>query len=239
MSRDCASTSSSTIGNASAHISPTASESRSRSGTGRAGKPRFNYRLIRTLHIYSSMAMLLVMLFFTLTGFTLNHRDWFHGQGDTVEQQLLLPVNLADDARWQSDPLQVAEVIRQWLSTEHGIRAAYVSYEWEADEQLLLIDMKRPGGRSSVELEAGSTTLYLRQQSKGTVALLNDLHMGRYSSLWWRLFIDFSAAVMLLFTLTGLWLVLPQKARRQRLFMASVAGLVVSLGAAVLAQVSF
>jgi len=185
------------------------------------------------------MAMLMIMLFFTITGFTLNHRDWFSGRGDVVEVELPLPAALASAEGWQQDPLQVADDVRQWLSREHGVRAAYVSYDWEADEQLLLIDMKRPGGRSSVEVSPSTSTVLLQHQSKGTVAVLNDLHMGRYSSLWWRLFIDLSAVVMVLFTVTGLWLVLPQRTRRQRLFAISGAGLAVSVVFAALAQVAF
>ena len=75
----------------------------------RADKPRTNYRLIRTLHVYSSMAMLMIMLFFTITGFTLNHRDWFSGRGDVVEVELPLPAALASAEGWQQDPLQVAD----------------------------------------------------------------------------------------------------------------------------------
>jgi len=200
-------------------------------------KPRTNYRLIRSLHIYSSMAMLLIMLFFTVTGFTLNHRDWFSGRGETEETMLELPASIASDSTWQRDPLQMGEVVRQWLGSEQGVRAAYISYEWDGDEQLLLIDMKRPGGRSTVEVTPYTATVMLQHRSKGTIALLNDLHMGRYSSQWWRLFIDVSAAVMLLFTLTGLWLVLPQKARRNRLAAASGAGLAIGLLFAALAQI--
>lgn len=198
-----------------------------------------NYRLVRTVHVYSSMLMLLIMLFFTLTGFTLNHRDWFSGRGQASEQQLTLPAELTRHPAWQSDPLVVAAALRQWLSAEHGVRAAYVSYDWDADDQLLQIDFKRPGGRSSVEVSPSQAQLLLIEQPKGNVAWLNDLHMGRYSSSWWRGFIDLSALVMLLFTLTGVWLVIPQHKRRLRLLAVSGLGLAVTLLFSVLATVSF
>ncbi len=40
----------------------------------------------RTLHIYVSMALLLLMLFFAFTGITLNHPDWF-GASNAIREE--------------------------------------------------------------------------------------------------------------------------------------------------------
>ena len=96
--------------------------------------------------------------------------------------------------------------------------------EWNAEEQLLTLDIKRPGGYSLVEIEPVLAEVRIETQPSGVLAVLNDLHMGRYSGEMWRWFIDLSSLVMLLFTLTGFWLVLSRRNRRTSLFGLSVTG---------------
>lgn len=185
-----------------------------------------NMRLARTLHVYVSMLVLLVMLFFTLTGLTLNHREWLPEPPALAVQELVLPDALQTAGAWEKAPLDQADKVRRWLRDSYQLTGSQVSYDWQADEVLLLIDIKRPGGYSLVEVEPFEGIVLVEAQSYGLMSLLNDLHMGRYSGAVWRGFIDASALLMLLFTLTGLWLVLPQKKRRWRLFsLASVGGI--------------
>lgn len=193
-------------------------------GSGGSNK---HMRIVRTLHIYTSMLMLLIMLFFTVTGLTLNHREWLPDAPPAEISELELPAGLQAFDKWQSNPMAQADQVRSWLSREHAVYGNQVSYNWQEDEQLLLIDVKRPGGYSLVEVLPEEGIAVLENQAYGATAVLNDLHMGRYSGSVWRAFIDFSALLMLLFTLTGLWLVLPQKKRRHRLLMISGLGGVV------------
>ena len=52
-------------------------------------------RFWRTVHIYISMFVLLIFLFFALTGITLNHPEWQLAAGKSAQsQQLQLPENL-------------------------------------------------------------------------------------------------------------------------------------------------
>lgn len=203
--------------------------SRKRGGGGGGGNKHI--RIVRTLHIYTSMLMLLIMLFFTVTGLTLNHREWLADAPSAEISEVELPAGFQAIDQWQNNPLAQAEQVRNWLSREHAIYGNQVSYNWQEDEQLLLIDVKRPGGYSLVEVLPEDGIAVLENQTYGATAVLNDLHMGRYSGPIWRAFIDFSALLMLLFTLTGLWLVLPQKKRRQRLLMISgLGGVVMAAG---------
>lgn len=192
--------------------------------TRKRGGSNKHIRIVRTLHIYTSMLMLLIMLFFTVTGLTLNHREWLPDAPPAVISELELPVALQVFDKWQNTPLAQAEQVRSWLSREHAVYGNQISYNWQADEQLLLIDVKRPGGYSLVEVLPEDGIAILENQTYGVTAVLNDLHMGRYSGPLWRTFIDLSALLMLLFTLTGLWLVLPQKKRRNRLLVISGMG---------------
>lgn len=181
-------------------------------------------RIARTLHVYTSMLMLLIMLFFTLTGITLNHRDWFSDAEAAERTELGLPERFANPDDWMADPLDLGHQVRRWLASSHGIYGNQLSYEWEPDELLLVIDIKRPGGYSLVEVEVESGLILLEDQNYGAIAIFNDLHMGRYSGEFWSGFIDLSAVAMLLFTLTGLWLVFPQKKRRSKLLVLAGLG---------------
>lgn len=181
-------------------------------------------RLVRWLHSYTSMFMLVIMLFFTVTGITLNHRDWFESADAPKQLTVDMPDSFLIDGKWEKEPLDQANQLRKWLSSEHGIYGNKVSYEWEAEERFLVIDIKRPGGYSIVEADIEAGEVLVEQQSYGVVATLNDLHMGRYSGELWRGFIDISALLMLIFTLTGFWLVIPQKKKRNKLFAMSVIG---------------
>ncbi|WP_415903446.1 PepSY-associated TM helix domain-containing protein [Neptuniibacter sp. QD29_5] len=181
-------------------------------------------RLVRWLHSYTSMFMLVIMLFFTVTGITLNHRDWFESADAPKQLSVDMPDSFLVEGIWDTEPLDQANQLRKWLSSEHGIYGNKVSYEWEAEERFLVIDIKRPGGYSIVEADVEAGEVIVEQQNYGVIATLNDLHMGRYSGELWRGFIDISALLMLIFTLTGFWLVIPQKKKRNKLFAMSVIG---------------
>lgn len=193
-------------------------------------KDKKTLRVVRVLHIYVSMFMLTIMLFFTVTGLTLNHREWLPDAAPLSMESLPLPDELASLPAWQQAPLTQADAVRRWLRDVRGITGTNVSYDWQAEEQVLLIDIKRPGGYHVVEVLLAEREVLIEAQEYGLIAVFNDLHMGRYSGLIWRGFIDISAVLMLLFTLTGFWLVLPQKKRLWRLLSLGVTGAGVTAG---------
>ncbi|MGB0734014.1 MAG: PepSY-associated TM helix domain-containing protein, partial [Pontibacterium sp.] len=116
------------------------------------------------------------------------------------------------------------------LQSEHGIYGPVTSFEWEADDDLMVIDVKLPGGYRLVEADIAAQSVIFERKDYGAIAVLNDLHMGCYSGDLWRWFIDFSAILLLVFTLSGLWLVFPQKKKRKKLLLLSVFGSVLMGG---------
>ncbi|MGO4999706.1 PepSY-associated TM helix domain-containing protein [Oceanisphaera sp. W20_SRM_FM3] len=187
-------------------------------------------RWVRPLHTYSAMLMLIIMLFFTLTGLTLNNRQWLPKAAPETSRELPLPAFLGQSQLWQQDPLLASSQVWLWLQKEQRQVSGEVDFDWVADEQLLSIDVQRPGGYSLIEVSLIEQTVFISEQAYGTLAILNDLHMGRHASLAWRWFIDIAAGVILLFTLTGLWLVLPMRRRRGRLLWCSGLGGVLMVG---------
>src|SRR5579871_2038472 len=104
---------------------------------------RITHRLappLRWLHIYLSMLGLSAILFFSVTGFTLNHPDWFgdaqrrtSAEGQVEPQWLKNPArantaNVGDAGSAQSvDKLQIVEYLRQ----AHRIHAALSEFRVE------------------------------------------------------------------------------------------------------------
>ncbi|SFX17427.1 PepSY-associated TM helix domain-containing protein [Marinospirillum alkaliphilum] len=186
-------------------------------------------RWVRPLHAYSSMLMLFIMLFFTATGLTLNNRQWLPTPSAPFEAELQLPDHLYSQLQ-QQDPQQQAQPIWQWLKKQQRLPDGELSSDWSASEQLLSLDIKRPGGYTLVEVLPEEQSIWYEHQHLGWMAVLNDLHMGRYSSVAWSWFIDLSAVVMLIFTLTGFWLVLFHPKRRSRTLALSGFGTLLMVG---------
>lgn len=188
-----------------------------------------NYRLLRNIHNYSSVVLMLLVVFFTITGVTLNHRDWFSTQADSNEIELNLPDELIS-INWQENPVASGQSLKHWLVSNRGLENGKTSYHWSEDEQLLTIDIKRPGGFSSVEFSPSTAELLIFNQHNGLVAVLNDLHMGRSSGPWWKLVIDITAVIMLLFIFSGFCLIFQQKKRRHILLGLSGIGVLIMAG---------
>lgn len=174
-------------------------------------------KFIRLLHIYSSMLVGVLLLFFAATGITLNHPEWQNKWGaSSAQQKLQLPQALMQ-LHWSDDELQQArqaEQIAQWLRTEHQVQGAVLNFSFEPDEQLLELDFKRPAGYSAVLVALESGRVELSTEYAGTLALLNDLHKGRYAGASWKWLIDATAVACLLFGISGFYLLWRQPTRR-------------------------
>lgn len=197
----------------------------------------FPARTVRVIHIYSSMVMLFIMLFFTLTGITLNHPTWFSSSEPAQLIEADLPESLLDQIQHQLDlgqeetvdTLQLAMPLLQWIRDTYQVQGQELRLEWDAEEQFLIADIQQPGGYSIAEFDLAAGMLMLERKDASLIHQLNDLHKGRHTGDLWRGFIDVSALVLLLFTLSGFWLLLPQKKRRRRAFSVSGVGLVLFL----------
>jgi hypothetical protein len=151
-------------------------------------------KLARWLHVYGSMASLALVLFFSITGVTLNHQEWFDGQ--IVSAQRHGTMNPA----WLRavDKLQVVEHLR----AEAGLRGA-VS-EFRIDDAQCEVVFKGPGYSASAVIDRATGRFDVDETRLGVAAIVNDLHKGRDSGPVWRAVIDISAAVLVFVSLTGL-----------------------------------
>jgi hypothetical protein len=199
------------------------------------------------LHIYVSMFGLAAVLFFSVTGVTLNHPDWFFGNSERqvqAEGQLEVrwlhaganpsaTVDDSDAAGAAGEPDRSKEVAKlevvEHLRKAHGIRGALADFR--VDETECAVSFKGPGYAADAFIDRDSGHYNLTETLHGFVAVLNDLHKGRDTGPVWSAVIDISAVVLTIISLTGLILIFFLKLRRGP-------GLVVSLvGAAVVVAI--
>jgi uncharacterized protein len=153
----------------------------------------------RWLHIYGSMLSLALVLFFAVTGLTLNHQDWFASQQLTVERQGSLNPSWLRTADPEGvDKLRVVEYFR----AAQGLRGALD--EFRIDDSQCEVVFKGPGYAASAVVDRSTGKFDVTESRMGLAALVNDLHKGRDTGGVWKVAIDVSAALLVFISLTGL-----------------------------------
>lgn len=166
---------------------------------------------MRWLHIYGSMLGLAALLFFGLTGITLNHPDWTLGGVRRQEEGSgALPTD------WVRTGLPDERVARlevvEHLRGKRGARGAVE--EFRIDEREVLVSFKGPGYSADAFIDRETGSYRVTEVREGWVAVLNDLHKGRHTGVAWSWAIDGSAGLMAVIGATGLALLLYLRRRR-------------------------
>lgn len=173
----------------------------------------------RWLHLYLSMVSFAVILFFAVTGLTLNHAEWFSGQVRESRYSGSMP------AEWlkgtQPDKLKIVEKLR----TAHGIHGAVSDFR--VDDDQISVSFAGPGYAADAFIDRAKDTYDLTETRNGFVAVLNDLHKGRDAGKGWSWVIDVSAVLLTLVSLTGLLLLFFVYKRRTSGLILAAAGAVV------------
>ena len=174
---------------------------------------------LRWLHIYLSMLSFLVVLFFSITGITLNHPTWFSSGPQRIEQTGQLPVEWVQGAT--IDKLQVVERLR----ARFGVRGALEDFR--IDEQECSVAFQGPGYAAEGVVTRATGALQLTTTQESTVAVLNDLHKGRHTNSVWSWVIDVSAIFLTVLSLTGIGLFLYLKRLRVAGLLTALVGAIV------------
>ena len=175
------------------------------------------------------------ILFFSLTGLTLNHPDWFFEERQTRTEGTInvdwLNVDAPPPADWDEydfsheiSRLEVSEYLRQ----EHALRGAvsdFLAFEDECE-----VTFQAPGYSATARIQRDSGTFDLEVLSNDLVSVMNDLHKGRHSGAAWSWVIDLSAIVGTFVGLTGFVLIFFLKRHRKPGIIAAIAGLIVFCG---------
>ena len=157
------------------------------------------------------------LLFFSITGFTLNHTDWFGG-----DEERLTEITGALDSSWLSnqgdelpkmendesdfsdrvDRLSVAEYLRK----THNLKGAVSNFS--VDEFQCIVVFAGPAYSADIFVDRETGDYEGSVSELGVIAMMNDLHKGRDSGPVWKSVIDVSAILCTLVSITGLWLLI-------------------------------
>ena len=159
----------------------------------------------RWLHVYLSMTSFAILLFFAVTGLTLNHQDWFNKQQKTVQSRGAL------DAGWLKGDVDKLRVV-EFLRGNNGLHGALDDFRIADDE--CSISFKGPGYEADVVIDRSSGNYDITETHAGMVAIFNDLHKGRDTGKVWSGIIDVSAGLMAAVSLSGLILIFYLHKRR-------------------------
>jgi hypothetical protein len=184
---------------------------------------------MRVLHIYSAMPVLLLMLFFSITGIFLNHPDWDQTRSHKQKITVPAPTWLNNAENWEDSYQQHGLRLLQWLDAHHDIRATKFSIEWDEYDQLLIMTLDSPAGntviearietiieaRAETEISANGTQIEIDQRQLSILAMLNNVHRAKHTTEFWLYLSDASAIAMVLFCFSGFWLVLINRLQRK------------------------
>ncbi len=184
------------------------------------------------------MISLLLMLFFGLTGITLNHPEWTFLGADTTTETVTgsLPTDLvvpAGGAEAEADGtrfLAVSQLVRE----RHGVSGEVTDFGVEGDEGS--ISYRAPGYGADLFFDTRSGRYELTTSRQGLLGIMNELHKGRDATSAWRWIIDISGALLVIIALSGLGIQFLMRKRRLRALSLSLAGAVIAIIAIVLAM---
>jgi hypothetical protein len=175
----------------------------------------------RWLHIYLSMVTFAILLFFAVTGLTVNHPEWFTSQQKTVQYKGQVAMDWVRPASGKDvDKLQIVEQLRR----QHGIRSDLSDFR--VDDAQLSVSFKGPGYTADTFIDRDTGKYEVTETRMGWGAVINDLHKGRDTGNWWKAVIDASAILMTLVSLTGMALIFFLARRRVSGLVCAVVGAV-------------
>jgi hypothetical protein len=189
-------------------------------------------------HWISSAVALLGLLFFAITGITLNHAESLEsGRQDYSSERRDLPAALVETLRQDIATNGEGEAgpsapLSAWISSAFGVDTIGRIADWRADE--ITFSLPRPGGDAWLKLDLAGRVAEYHETRAGWVAYLNDLHKGRHTGTAWAWFIDLSAAACVIFAVTGFVILKMHAANRVLTWPLIGIGLLVPLLIAVL-----
>ncbi len=158
-------------------------------------------------HWISSAVALLGLLFFAVTGITLNHADSFESsnqQYSTVTHDMPpeLVATLAQAIReYGEGEGEPVPPLRDWIDATFGVDTAGKLGNWKTDQ--IDFSLERPGGDAWLKLDLVRGMAEYHVTDAGWMAYFNDLHKGRHTGTAWAWFIDVIAAACVIFAVTG------------------------------------
>jgi len=176
----------------------------------------------RMVHVYLTLFGMVLILFFSVTGFMLNHEDWFGlGEPRTTTREGTIPVELvrippntpppdrADDTDRPAEAAKPAPappvdrlLVVESLRNDFGVIGAMNSFNESPDT--VEVTFRRPGleTRAEIQREDGKTVVTF--DARGWIGIVTDLHKGKSAGREWGVLIDAVCVLLVIISGTGL-----------------------------------
>jgi hypothetical protein len=152
----------------------------------------------RWLHIYVSMTSFVIVLFFAVTGWTLNHPDKFGGLERRRQAVGSIDAKLTNTGGVEPAKREIVDALRR----DQHVGGALSDFR--VDDELISVAFKGPGYIADASVDRRTGKYEFSESRLGAVAMLNDLHKGRDSGSTWKFLIDVSAGLLTFISLSGL-----------------------------------
>jgi uncharacterized protein len=173
----------------------------------------------RIFHVYTSMLSLMLVLFFSITGVTLNHPTWAFGS----KQNQVKSVGRLPDG-WNANNAVDWFVVSEYLRNHEGLHGEVA--QKNGDPTDASIDYKGPGYAATAFIKAdGSYDLTVDTQ--GFMGVINDLHKGRDTRTSWKWMIDVIGIGLAFVSLSGVFLQFFLRKRRRSAFASVAVGTII------------
>ena len=187
---------------------------------------RTGFAYARLIHIYISTLLFGLVIFFCITGITLNHR-WYGPSTVTNERVILLsPTQITawslrkkETEPWNPNLNRIHTYFKEQLNfpNTHSI-------DLDNEAREIILEFKVPAGFATAIISEPEAKVYLDTEQGEVLGILNDLHKGRHSGTVWFWLIDISAALMTLFAITGMVIIFQGKKNRRSGILLAVLG---------------
>ncbi len=153
------------------------------------------------------MALLTLLLFFSVTGITLNHPQWFASHSPNVsEQEWIIAPELL-----RNPPLSLSQLAVVTKKVEQLTNINLSNSNIESDSNEIYFSLKKAGTNTSLSIDVETGEVFYQRTDYGWWALFNDLHKGRNTSFVWGVIIDLTSVLFIVFAISGFILAMPQR----------------------------
>jgi uncharacterized protein len=185
----------------------------------RSSASKSSQKWSRILHVYTSMLSLVLVLFFAVSGVTLNHPTWtFGSKPREVKSVGTLP------SGWNANGTVNWFVVSEHLRSKESLRGEVASKSGDVTDAN--IDYKGPGYEATAFIHKDGK-YDLTVVTQGFLGYVNDLHKGRDARSSWKWLIDVIGIALAFIALTGLFLQFFLRKRRRSAMVSIAVGAVI------------
>ena len=182
---------------------------------------------IRQWHWISGAICLVGMMVFALTGITLNHAADIPANRTVTTAESQLPEGVVDQLlALDEGEIQIPSALVAFMQEDKSIAVpSAVTGEWDGIE--FYAAWPGPGADSWIAVDVELASVTYESVDRGWISYFNDLHKGRNTGDVWRWFIDIFAVACIIFSVTGLQLLMRHSKNRVSTWPVTALGVLV------------